>query len=172
MCLDCATPTDLQSVSAFKVFGQDREGRLTSCFLGAKKSGQFYPPNQRITVDSQEASFFAFDAMESAVRIVRAGKMEWRFVDGSLLILPVTLYGTIHKGNFYVPSRDIQCMDGYYPAFTATEIEVHDSPDNRRVFCRELIKHDLKQRVLWNKSLKAAYQAVFLELFPGCQLEF
>lgn len=120
--------------SAFKVFSRTKEGQLQSVFVPTFKAGLIYPPNQRIRVDTEDATFFAFENFKNAISIARQGRKRWNMVNGDLIVLPVTMHEIVATGKYHVPSEDIQCMDGYYPAFESKEIEVHDSEENRNAF--------------------------------------
>ena len=55
-------------------------------------------------------------------------------VRGDLIVLPVTLFEVVATGKYHVPSGDPQCLDGYYSAFEAKEILVHDTEETRGQF--------------------------------------
>lgn len=119
---------------AFKVFSRTKEGELQSVFVPTFKAGLIYPPDERIRVDTEEATFFAFKKFEDAISIARQGRKRWNMVNSDLIVLPVTMHEIVATGKYHVPSEDIQCMDGYYPAFESKEIIVHDSKENRNAF--------------------------------------
>jgi len=155
------------TVSGFKVFAQDREGRLISCFEVARKPGLWYPPNQRIKVDDPDNTFFAFAEMKSALSVAVPGRREWNVAPGPLLVLPVTMHGIIFDGKFHVVSRDPQCLDAYYLAYESTEIEVHDSPEARTKFYGEIARADLRRQAYnWTPTMKEAYQHLMAEFCP------
>lgn len=54
------------------------------------------------------------------------------------------MHEMVATGKYHVPSEDIQCLDGYYPAFESKEIEVHDSEENRNAFYDAVLSHWLK----------------------------
>ena len=134
MCMTCRTEVEIAKASAFKVFTRDKEGLLQSVFRSTFKYGLKYPSNERIRVDTEEANFFAFEAFENAISIARQGRSRWDIVGGGLIVLPVTLFEVVITGQYHVPSGDSQCLDGYYPAFEAKEIEVHDTEETRDQF--------------------------------------
>jgi hypothetical protein len=130
--------------SAFKIFSLNKEGQLQSVFVPTFKPGLVYPPNQRIRVDAEDAAFFAFEDFKTAVSIARQGRKRWNMVNGDLIVLPVTMHEMVATGKYHVPSEDVQCLDGYYPAFESKEIEVHDSEENRNIFYDAVLSHWLK----------------------------
>ena len=134
MCLVNRKASDLSEVSAFKIFTRDGEGQLQSVFKSTFKKGLAYAPNERIRVDKEDANFFAFEELRDAIWIAREGRRKWNMVGGELIVLPVTLFDVSFTGKYYVPSDDIQCVDGYWPAFEAKGIIVHDTPQSRDVF--------------------------------------
>lgn len=134
MCMSYRKEISLSEVSAFKLFTLDFEGSLQSAFAPTFKEGLKYPSNRRIRVDNEEASFFAFKIFGEAVAIAHQGRRYWNLVTNKLIVLPVTLYEVIIEGKYHVPSEDIQCLDGYYPAYESKEIIVHDNKEVRNKF--------------------------------------
>jgi len=130
--------------SAYKVFSRTKDGQLQSVFVPTFKAGLIYPPNQRIRVDTEDATFFAFENFKNAISIARQGRKRWNMVNGDLIVLPVTMHEIVATGKYHVPSEDIQCLDGYYPAFESKEIEVHDSEENRNAFYDAVLSQWLK----------------------------
>lgn len=134
MCLTQRNEVAVPEVNGFKIFSRTKTGQLQSVFVPTFKEGLIYPSNQRIRVDTEESNFFAFGNFREAISIAREGRRKWRMVNGNLLVLPVTLYEVVAKGTYHVPSDDIQCLDGYYPAFESKEIIVHDTNETRNAF--------------------------------------
>lgn len=134
MGITCRTKCDLPEVNGFKVFSRNEHGQLQTAFRPMLKDGLVYPPNTRIRVDNEEAAFFAFEKFKNAMTIASQGIRKWNFVNSHLIVLPVTLHEVVFKGTFHVQTEDIQCLDGYYPAFEAKEIVIHDTPENRNSF--------------------------------------
>ncbi len=139
MCLSMRNSVAIPEVSAYKVFTRDAEDRLQSVFAPTFKPGLKYPANQRIRVDAEDASFFAFEQLRDAISITRQGRRRWNMVDGALIVLPVTMYEVVATGKYHVPSDDVQCLDGYYPALEAKELIVHDSDETRNRFYLEIV---------------------------------
>jgi hypothetical protein len=138
MCLTNRTNCQIDELDAFKIFTRDKDGNLQSAFLSAVVNSKSYLPlytaNQQIRVDDENATFFALQSFDVAARIAIEGTSKWRVLNGRLLALPVTLYEVVAKGQFWSPSGDPQCLDGYYQAYESKEIVVHDSPENRAKF--------------------------------------
>lgn len=136
MCMTCRVEklVSLVPQDAFKVFTRTKEGQLQSVFVPTFKPGLVYPPNERIRVDTEEANFFAFENFKEAISIARQGRRRWNMVQGDLIVLPVTLHEIVATGKYHVESDDPQCLDGYYPAFEAKEIVVHDTEETRNAF--------------------------------------
>lgn len=164
MCFTKLEQVDTTQVTAYKVFGFDREDRLISAFTVSRKPGQFYTPSLRIKVDDDEI-FFAFENMQFCLSAIIFRPHYWRLSSNILIALPVTLYGTIHRARYSFPNEDIQCCDPCYPAYCATEIVVHDSPEHRQDFYQAVVKQDLQERLrIMNVNLAAAYRAVLPSL--------
>ena len=144
MCLTNRVNCQIDEVNAFKIFTRNTEGNLQSAFKNAVaallSNHPLYAVNTRIRVDNEDATFFAFESFEVATRIAMEGTRGWRFINSSLVVLPVTLYEVVSKGQFWVLSGDPQCLDGYYPAYESKEIVVHDSAENRALFQDQIIK--------------------------------
>jgi len=139
MCMTQKNTVEIEKVSAFKIFTRNEQGTLQSTFIPTFKSELTYPPNERIRVDEQDATFFAFESFKDAIRIARQGKRKWRMVNDKLVVLPVTMYEVVTEGKYHVPSDDIQCLDGYYPAYESKEIEVHDDQNTRNAFYDQVL---------------------------------
>jgi hypothetical protein len=146
--------------SAYKVFSRNKEGQLQSVFVPTFKAGLIYPPNERIRVDAEDATFFAFENFKSAISIARQGRKRWNMVNGDLIVLPVTMHEIVATGKYHVPSEDIQCLDGYYPAFESKEIEVHDSEENRNAFYDAVLSQ-------WLKTAQYAMSKIDKEAFAA-----
>lgn len=134
MCLTQRKEVEITRADAFKIFTRDKEGLLQSVFASTFKGGLKYPSNERIRVDVEEANFFALEGFKEAVSIAREGRRKWNMVRGDLIVLPVTLFEVVATGKYHVPSGDPQCLDGYYPAFEAKEIQVNDTQETRDQF--------------------------------------
>ena len=158
MCLTSRNDVALAEASGFKIFTRDGEGLLQSVFTSTFREGLKYSPNRRIRVDPEEATFFAFEKFENAISIAREGRSRWNMVRGGLIVLPVTLFEVVATGKYHVPSDDIQCMDGYYPAFQSKEIIVHDNPETRSQFHDEVLTD-------WLKDKKYGMSAIEKEAF-------
>ncbi len=150
MCMTSQKEISLTEVSAFKLFTRDLDGRLRSAFAHSFKNNLFYPSNERIRVDDESSTFFAFANKKQAIGFgSRARKTwygdsagvswRWNIVNGHVIVLPVTMFEVVREGKFHVPSGDIQTMDGYYPAFESKEIIVHDTEDIRNEFYDEIL---------------------------------
>jgi len=144
MCLTQKNDVDIPKIGAFKVFTRDGNGLLQSVFASTFKSGLKYPSNERIRVDAEDSSFFAFALFEEAVRLARQGRRRWNIVRGDLIVLPVTLHEVVIQGKYHIPSDDPQCLDGYYGAYQSKEVEVHDTPVTRDDFHREVLRQHLR----------------------------
>lgn len=136
----CVTrPASIEKVEAFKIFCKNDEGRLTTAFLQSYKEGLFYQTNQMIHVDNEKSSFFALKNFGEAVSLAKQGRTQWsdyngnrivwNFKNSKIVVLPVTLYNVVGEGHFYVPSDDVQCLDGYYPIYESKDIVVHHSDE-------------------------------------------
>lgn len=134
MCMTGRQDCDVSEVNGFKIFSRDNTGQLQSVFVPTFKAGLKYPPNQRIRVDAEESTFFAFEQFKHAISIAREGRRRWNMVNGDLIVLPVTMYQVVAKGTYHVHSDDPQCLDGYYPAYESKEIIVHDTQATRNQF--------------------------------------
>lgn len=151
MCMTSQKEVSIAEVSAFKLFTRCKQGKLRSAFARSHKNNLHYPSNEKIRVDDEEATFFAFankrQAMSFASRARqtwygdRGGqRWHWNIVSGLVIVLPVTMFEVVQEGTFHVPSGDIQCMDGYYPAYESKEILVHDTTESRNDFYDEILK--------------------------------
>ena len=144
MCLTNRVNCQIDEVNAFKIFTRNTEGNLQSAFKNAVaallSNHPLYAANQRIRVNNEDSTFFAFESFDVASCIAMEGTRGWRFINSSLVVLPVTLYEVVSKGQFWVPSGDPQCLDGYYPAYESKEIVVHDSAENRALFQDQIIR--------------------------------
>jgi len=163
MCMTNKKEVSIEEVSAFKIFTRDKDGLLQSSFIPTFKEGLKYTPNERIHVDVEDATFFAFEKINNAISIARQGRKRWRFVEGGLIVLPVTLYDVVSTGSYFVRSEDSQCLDGYYPAFESKEIVVHDSEENRNQFYDAIIQH---WYVLAKFSMSAIDKEALFSRFP------
>lgn len=140
MCMINRKQVSIEKVSAFKVFTRDKDGLLQSVFVPTFKDGLKYPSNERIRVDSEESNFFAFESFDTAIFIARQGRRKWNMVKGKLIVLPVTMFEVVSKGEYFSKSEDIQCMDSYYPSFESKEIIVHDTEETRNQFYNSVLK--------------------------------
>lgn len=175
MCLCNQKQVEIEQVSAFKLFSRDKKGRLQSIFRSSYNKELFYPPNERIRVDNEENNFFAFAEKKCAIgmtnRIRRPfyggslssyRRRHWNVVGGDPIVLPVTLFEVVNKGEFHVPSIDVQTMDGYYPVFESKEIIVHDNMETRNDFYDEVLRSFFKSNK-YNLS-KVEKEAIKLRL--------
>ncbi len=144
MCLTSSKEVSIAEVEAFKVFTRDSLGLLQSTFVPTFKCGLKYPSNERIRVDEEDASDFAFSLFKNATSIDRAGRRKWNMLKVKLILLPVTMYDVVTEGKYHVTSDDPQSLDGYYAAFQSKEIEVHDTKETRDDFHREVMGQYLR----------------------------
>ena len=165
MCLKHRKENIQPEVNAFKIFSRSKTGELKSVFAPSYKDDLIYPSNQRIRVNPEESTFFAFESYTFAVRIAREGLKKWRMVSDCLVVLPVTLFEVVAKGDFWVPSDDIQSLDGYYPAFESKEIIVHDSEENRALFHNAVLAS-------WFKKNSYGMSRIEKEAFSICVPQF
>lgn len=167
MCMTRRKEVEIEQVDAFKVFTRNEQGRLQSVFAPTFKSGLTYPPNERIRVDTDEATFFAFAEFRRAVGIARQGRRKWNMVRGGIIVLPVTMYEVVAEGEYHVASDDPQCMDGYYPAFESKEIQVNDSQEARNAFYDEVLRQYLD---LSQYSMSAIEKEAFRHRLPHIEI--
>lgn len=159
MCLDTRTKCTIDQKNGFKIFTIDEDGSLQSTFRSTFVKGLKYPPNEKIRVNPEEATFFAFENIGHAITIAREGTRKWAMVSNNIIVLPVTCFEVVATGTYRKRSDDIQSMDGYYPAFEAKEIIVHDNPENRNIFQDYLIKTWIsRQKHGMSKIEKDAFQ--------------
>lgn len=179
MCMTGVQDVKIGKVDAWKVFSV-HEGKLQPTFKNARQNADgtpkeqlFYETNKKIRVLPEEATFFAFEQFGHACRLANDGNRQrsycpdrggdgqqsWNVNNNSLVILPVTLYEVVGAGKFHYPSEDIQCMDGYFPAFEAKEIEIHDSEEVRKDIALRIVKKFLK-----NQRLSFLQQLAFSQL--------
>lgn len=179
MCMTCTKEVSIEKVEAWKVFAV-RKGKLETAFMRSRyTNGETdkpievipYEVNQKIKVVPETSSFFAFEHFNDAYRIAEAGRYKWNTINDQLVVLPVTLYNVVTTGKFHVVSEDVQCMDGYYPAFEAKEIEIHDSDEIRRDIFRQIAKKYLQNRMTCQSlsflQVQAFEQLLNLDLFEG-----
>ena len=140
----------------WKVFAV-RDGKLESPFMAARHHDLNpdkpidvipYEANKQIKVEPETSTFFAFEKLDHAYDVANIGRRIWNTVNSKLIVLPVTLDEVVFEGDFYSPSQDIQCMDGYYPAYEAKIITVHDSPEIRRDLYLKIAKRRLTTATL------------------------
>jgi hypothetical protein len=167
MCLSSRKEVQIDKVDAFKVFTRDNQGLLQSVFAPTFKSGLKYPSNERIRVDTDEANFFAFAEFKNAISIARQGRRRWNMVKGGIIVLPVTMYEIVAEGKYHVPSDDPQTMDGYYPAFEAKEIQLHDNQETRNAFYDEVLRQYLD---LSQYSMSAIEKEAFRHRLPHIEI--
>lgn len=159
MCLSCRTEVQIAEQHAFKIFTIDEEGRLQSAFQTSYKEGLYYRPNEKMRVDVEDANFFAFKELKNATSVITT------FRGNNAIILPVTLYNVVAKGYMIMRSRDPQCMDGYYDAFEAKEIVVHDTPRNRAAFYDSIIVKFL-DNCRWGLHLSPLVKLALTQYIP------
>jgi len=153
-------PVSLVPQDAFKVFSRTKDGQLQSVFVPTFKVGLIYPPNERIRVDTEDATFFAFENFKNAISIARQGRKRWNMVNGDLIVLPVTMNEIVATGKYFVRSEDVQCLDGFYPALESKEIIVHDTEENRNAFYDAVLSQWLGlQKYSMSKIEKEAFAA-------------
>ena len=132
MCLTNKQSVVLDKVEAFKIFAITERG-LESPFV-QHNDGDPYKENELVTVNDPDNYFYAFENEKNAIYIANQGAKEWRVITNNLIVLPVTLFDVAFKGDFYIRSKDIQCLDSYFKCFMSKKIIVHSSKELKRKF--------------------------------------
>ena len=141
---------------AFREAEDDRKNHVWKLYRNSIKIG-------RIARSIVEASGEKVTDKEIET-FVNLFKSHFDVLNNSLVVLPVTLYEVVATGKFHRPSEDIQCMDGYFPAFEAKEIEIHDSEEIRKDISLRIAKKFLKNQRLSFLQQMAVSQLLGVDL--------
>jgi hypothetical protein len=144
----------------FKLFAKNKSGKLYSPFAtahdfkagtnNALKLAPNFPMNQIVHVNPEDRTFFSFEKFDDACRVAsNTGK--WNFIGDTIVVRPVTAIDIVVTGDFFAPSDDPQCLDGYYPSYESKKLIVHDTPEIEREINEKLVK-EFVERHRWGLS--------------------
>lgn len=144
----------------FKLFARTKSGELYSPFATAHrlekgtnatlKLAPSFTTNEIVSVDPEDKTFFSFEKFDDACRIANNTR-KWNFIGDTIVVRPVTAIDVVATGNFFVPSEDPQCFDGYYPSYESKKLVVHDTPEIEREINEKLVKAFI-ERNRWSLS--------------------
>lgn len=142
----------------FKLFAKNKKGELYSPFAMAHnlkvddnlQLSPSFPMNQIVHVNPEDRTFFSFEKFDDACRVA-SDTGRWNFIGDTIVVRQITAIDVVATGDFYVPSDDPQCLDGYYPSYESKKLIVHDTPEIEREIYEKLVKAFI-ERNRWSLS--------------------